>query len=95
MSTINISLPSKQVSLVDKFVSSYGFANRSEFIRSLIRLISRNPEIIESVATFPFVAPKEKSVKKIVDEFKKTKKYSPKFLADLKAGLASSDFFER
>jgi len=95
MSTINISLPSEQVNLVDKLVSSYGFANRSEFIRSLLRLISRNPHLVESAATFPFVSPREKSVEKILEGFKKSKRYSPEFLADLKAGLGSSDFFEK
>lgn len=95
MSTINVSLPSEQVNLVDKLVSSYGFANRSEFIRSLLRLISRNPQLVESAATFPFISPKEKSVEKIMNGFKKTKKYSPEFLADLKDGLESSDFFNK
>lgn len=95
MSTINISLPGEQVSLIDKLVSAYGFANRSEFMRSLLRLVSHKPELIESAATFPFVAPKEKSIKKILTNFQKTKKYSPAFLKDLKEGLASSDFFEK
>jgi len=95
MSTINISLPKQQVNLVDKLVSSYGFANRSEFIRSLLRLISHNPNLIESAATFPFVTPKEKSVGKILSEFKKTNKYSVEFLKDLKKGLESSDYFEK
>ncbi len=95
MSTINISLPSEQVSLVDKLVLAYGFANRSEFIRSLLRLISHNPDLVKSAATFPFVSSREKSKEKILAEFKKTNKYSPQFLADLKEGLNSSDFFEK
>jgi len=93
MSTINISLPGEQVSLIDKLVSVYGFANRSEFMRSLLRLITHKPELIETAATFPFVAPKEKSIKKILADFKRTKKYSPVFLKDLEKGLESSDFF--
>lgn len=93
MSTVNISLPNNQVTFIDKLVISYGFANRSEFIRSLIRLIANRPEIIETAAVFPFIAPKEKSVKKIISDFSKTKKYSAVFLKDLEEGLKESDYF--
>lgn len=95
MSTINISLPREQVNIVDKLVISYGFANRSEFIRSLLRLISRNPQLVDSTATYPFSIPQEKSAKNIVKELEKTKKYSPAFLKDLKDGLENSNFFEK
>ena len=93
MSTVNISLPNKQVSFIDKLVADYGFANRSEFIRSLIRLITNKPEIVEKAAVFPFVTPKEKSVRKIMTDFAKTKKYSPRFLKDLEEGLKGSYYF--
>ena len=93
MSTVNISLPKEQLSLIDKFVSIYGFANRSEFIRSLLRLINHNPDIIGQAATFPFIIPKEKSTRKIIADFKKTQKYSKEFLKDLEEGLSSSDYF--
>lgn len=46
-------------------VSKYGFANRSEFIRSIIRLVVYKPDLVEEAATFPFVVPKEQSAKKI------------------------------
>ncbi|PIV00683.1 hypothetical protein COS54_02470 [Candidatus Shapirobacteria bacterium CG03_land_8_20_14_0_80_39_12] len=95
MSTINISLPKEQVSLIDKLVSSYGFANRSEFVRSLLRVVHFEPELISKAATFPFVSPKEKSVDKIVADFKKTKKYSSSFIKDLKEGLSQSEFFNK
>lgn len=95
MSTINISLPQEQVSLVDKFVSAYGFANRSEFIRALLRFVNRQPQAIEEAVVFPFVSPPTKSVGKIMAEFKKTKKYSPAFLKDLEAGLKSSNYFQK
>lgn len=94
MSTINISLPSEQVSLIDDFVKKFGFANRSEFVRSVIRVLVRKPEIIETASTFPFIAPKNKSVKTIIKAFGKTKKYSPVFLKDLEEGLKESDYFQ-
>lgn len=93
MSTINISLPSEQVSTIDSFVSKYGFANRSEFIRSLIRFFSRKPDLIAQAGAYPFTSPNQRSVKKIVSAFSKTKKYSSAFLKDLKDGLATSDYF--
>ncbi len=95
MSTINISLPQEQVNFIDKLASAYGFANRSEFIRAILRFIGRRPEIIEKIAIFPFVSPQTKSAKKIISDFKKTKKYSSVFLKDLKEGLESSAYFKK
>ena len=95
MSTINISLPQEQVGLIDKLVSSYGFANRSEFIRSLLRLVHFKPGLIQDAAIFPFASPKEQSLEKIIADFKKTKKYSPDFIKDLKEGLKSSNYFKK
>ncbi|PIU34619.1 hypothetical protein COT03_02110, partial [Candidatus Shapirobacteria bacterium CG07_land_8_20_14_0_80_39_18] len=93
--TINISLPQEQVGLIDKLVSSYGFANRSEFIRSLLRLVHFKPGLIQEAAIFPFASPKEQSLEKIIADFKKTKKYSPDFIKDLKEGLKSSNYFKK
>jgi len=95
MSTINISLPIDQVNFIDKAASQYGFANRSEFIRSLIRLIKFQPAIIPQASAFPFVTPTTNSASKIMADFKKTKKYSPGFLKDLEEGLAQSTYFEK
>ena len=94
MSTINISLPYEQVNFVDQLVSNYGFANRSEFVRSLLRLITHRPELVETAAVFPFVAPKERSAKKIIEGFRNTKKYSTAFLKDLQIGLSGSNYFK-
>ena len=93
MSTINISLPYEQVSFVDKLVADYGFANRSEFVRSLLRLITHKPELVETASTFPFITPQERSVKNH-GRFSKNQKYSPAFLKDLETGLAESSYFK-
>lgn len=93
MSTINISLPSEQVNLIDNFVKKFGFANRSEFVRSVIRVLIKRPEIVETASTYPFGSPKTKSVKEIVTAFKKNKKYSQLFIKDLEEGLKNSDYF--
>lgn len=94
MSTVNISLPSQQVNIIDAFVQKYGFANRSELFRSLLRLVISKPDLIDRAATFPFIFPKEQSAKKILSDFRKSKKYSKAFLKDLEEGLKSSDYFK-
>ena len=94
MSTINISLPADQVSFIDDVASQYGFANRSEFIRSLIRLIKYQPTMISQASLFPFVSPTTRSVSEIVTDFQKTKKYPDSFLKDLKEGLSQSTYFK-
>ena len=94
MSTVNISLPSSQANYIDQLVVKYGFANRSEFIRSIIRLIVYKPNLIEEAATFPFVFPKEKSIEKVVSAFVKTGRYSKDLIQDLREGLKKSDYFQ-
>ena len=95
MNTVSISLPKKQKQQLDSLVKQFGFANRSEFIRALMRYISTKPEIINQAATYPFVSPKTTSSTKIINDFKKTNKYSKAFLKDLQEGLESSDYFTK
>lgn len=96
MSTINISLPQEQVSFIDALVSRYGFANRSEFVRSLVRLIHSKPRIAEEAIIHPFLTPTppNQSVRDVVAAFKNTKKYSNEFLKDLEIGLKRSNYFK-
>lgn len=94
MSTINISLPEKQAEKVDALVEEYGYANRSEFVRSILRVVIHYPKLLHSAVTFPFAAPKEKSRKKILKFFLETKKYSSAFLKDLEEGLEASEYFK-
>lgn len=93
MTTMNISITDEQAELVDQLVSEYGFANRSELFRTLLRRTSNESNFI-STSTWPFVSP-PKSRSKILENFKKTKKYSPEFLKDLEEGLELSDYFTK
>lgn len=94
MSTINISLPASQVSFIDSLVSQYGFANRSEFVRSILRLVGRKPSLLEDAGVFPFAStPINQSVSEMMADFRTTKKYSKAFLKDLEAGLRRSKYF--
>lgn len=95
MSTVNISLPKEQLNFIDKLVNRYSFANRSEFIRAVLRLVAFRPEVLNQTITFPFLPPSEKSVSKIMAGFEKTKKYNKAFLKDLEEGLNSSNFFTK
>lgn len=95
MSTVNLSLPTDQVRFIDELVVRFQFANRSEFVRSLLRFIRHEPRMLEHVAHFPFVAPQSRSVKMIMTDFQKTKKYSKAFLKALEDGLKASTFFKQ
>ena len=95
MSIVSLSLPQKQIEKIDELINRYGFGNRSEFIRTLLRFVLTNPDIIEGSSYYPFVSPKERSVRKIVSDFQKTKKYSRAFLKDLEKGLSQSNYFEK
>lgn len=95
MSTINISLPQEQVNFIDALVSRYGFANRSEFVRGIIRLLRQKPHVVDDVVSYPFIAaPKGQSVKEMMADFRKVGKYSPAFLKSLEEGLKRSRYFK-
>ena len=94
MATINISLPNTLALQLDELVNRFAFANRSEFIRSLLRRVFSDQALLQESAAFPFVVPQTRSRKKIVREFKKTRKYTASFLADLNEGLKGSRYFK-
>jgi len=94
MTTINISITDDQAKFIDQLSAQYNFENRSELLRNLIRVFQFKPDLINSITSFPFVSPNTRSRSEVLESFKKTKKYSPKFLKDLKDGLEDSkDFF--
>ncbi|MBU1071114.1 ribbon-helix-helix domain-containing protein [Patescibacteria group bacterium] len=94
MNTVNISLTQNQVNQVNQATINLGFANRSEFFRALLRKTLSNPIALEEVKSYPFISPITKNSQEIVSSFKKTNKYSTKFLNDLKEGLEDSPYFQ-
>jgi Arc/MetJ-type ribon-helix-helix transcriptional regulator len=94
MATVNLSLTSDQLKWIDQTSGKFGFANRSEFIRSLIRFISQREDLLPSAQTCPFISPPITDKKEIIKSFQNTGKYSRKFLSDLEAGLSRSDLFK-
>lgn len=93
MKTVNISLTEQQDKIVDEAVQSLGFANRSEFFRSLLRVFLKKPELISEADDFSMRGPDTKSAKVVLDSFKATGKYSKVFLKDLEKGLKNSSYF--
>jgi len=94
MKTINVSLTTEQFDFVDSTTAKLGFANRSEFVRAILRLIVRKPEVLEESGEIIFQSPPTKSRKKIINSFRATKKYSDAFLKDLDDGLKDSSYFK-
>lgn len=93
MDTVNISLTKDQSNFVDRLISQHGFANRSEFFRSLLRLVHAKPQIIDQADSLILEPPNTKSRKEILKSFSVTKRYSRHFLSDLEKGLKKSSYF--
>ena len=90
MQTLSISVTKEQYSLVNQLVSAWGFANRSEFFRALLRALIK-PEALS--APIRFQVPMTKDAGKVIEGFRKTGKYNQKFLDSLEKGLAKSTYF--
>ena len=91
MKTINISITSEQYSEIEKFTNELGFANRSEFMRSLLRLFIKKPEVL-SVETelMPF---KKRPLSEIEKRLRKTGRYNEKFIQSVMDGLRRSSIY--
>lgn len=94
MATVNISLPDALALQLDEMVTRFAFANRSEFIRSLLRRIFTDKTLLQESTAFPFATPVTRSKRKIIAEFKKAGKYSDAFIKDLDEGLKNSSYFK-
>ena len=88
-----LSKMAKQIQKLDQIMEQFGFENRSELFRSIIRLITHQPEIINQASVFPMINLKIDPIPQIVDDFRKTNKYSDTFLQDLAEGLENSSIF--
>lgn len=74
MKTINISITPDQAQFVDKTTKAYGFANRSEFLRAVLRFVHKtNPQLLKQVSDAPFAPAVAKPVLTL-DEIKKSSK---------------------
>jgi len=88
---MNVSLPDKQIQEVDLMVGRYGYANRSEFVRSALRFVLKNKVVADEMVDFPFlVANPSDQPGDVVSDFRASGKYSEAFLRDLEDGLKRS-----
>lgn len=93
MNTVNISLTSKQVKLADNLTEAFGFANRSEFFRAILRLVAQKPKVLRDSDELILEPPDTKSVTKIVTGMRDTGEYNEKFLKSIEKGLRRSKYF--
>lgn len=93
MTTVNISITDNQDKLIEHFMGKYDFESRSEFFRSLLRLVSIKPQLLEESVCAPFLKPDTKNVNVVMESFKKTGKYSKAFLGELEGGIRNSKYF--
>jgi len=96
MKTINVNITTEQARKIEKIAKEYGFANRSEFFRAILRYVfSRSPDVIDKLDTFVFEEPYTRSRAAIVAGLRKTGKYNEKFIRSVSRGLAKSKYFSR
>lgn len=94
METINISLPYPLSSQVDTIVKKEGYASRSEFFRTLLRLylhLVSSIKVKEPVRFMPF---KKRPLDEIEKDFLTTGKYSQVFIDSVIGGLKKSSFYQ-
>lgn len=89
MQTLNISITKEQFNFVDQLMKQWGFANRSEFFRALLRALKPQP----FSTPIQFASPPVRDIKRVMTAFRRTNKYNEKFLNTLEKGLASSSYF--
>ncbi len=86
MATVTISLPNQVAKQVDSEAKKYGFATRSEFIRSLLRRYFSGE--------LPFEEFRSEPLSKIRLELARTGKYSQEFIDSVVNGLSKSSVYE-
>jgi len=96
MKNINVNLTREQAKVVDETTKKYGFANRSEFFRSLLRYIFMySPGLLKKLDTIVFEEPPIKDTNKIITELENTGRYSKDFIKSVTAGLKKSEYFNK
>jgi len=98
MQTINVSLPKKMSINVEKVIRKEGYASKSDFFRTLIRLYfylkeDALSEVSNKKESF-FLPFEKKPIAKIKQDFRKTGKYSEKFIQSVISGLKKSSVYE-
>lgn len=88
MYTVNISLPKSLYQKVSQLIKEEGYASRSEFFRTLIRIYTTLKGERETLLEFT-----PRPISEIKSQLKKTGKYSKKFINSLISGLEKSSVY--
>lgn len=92
MQTLNISVTKEQAKAVDRLIKEQGFANRSEFFRTLVRSVQRQSIPLDD---FVFEEPPPRDAASVINDFRASGRYSEKFLKSLESGLRKSSYFSK
>lgn len=96
MKNININVTAEQAKQIDKTAEERGFANRSEFFRSLLRYVFLySPQLLNKLDTITFEEPPSKDAGHIITELEKAGKYNKKFIESVTMGLKKSSYFKK
>lgn len=96
MSTMNISITDEQAKMVDVWTTTYGYANRSEFFRTVLRSLSQKPAVLKTVANeLEFVEFKKRPLPEMRTMLESTGKYNQKFINSIMKGLSKSSVYAR
>ncbi|PIT97684.1 hypothetical protein COT77_00025 [Candidatus Berkelbacteria bacterium CG10_big_fil_rev_8_21_14_0_10_41_12] len=95
MRTVNISLPKELNQQVDRAIRKEGYASRSEFFRTLIRLYFTLRSTNATQQGSFFVPFKKKSLNKIKEELTATDQYSSAFIDSVVKGLEKSSLYKK
>lgn len=94
MQTLSISLPQKLTTRVDTIIEEEGYASRSEFFRTLLRLYLQLSARAEVVAEKPFFLPfKKRPLNEIRKDLSRGGFYSQEFVNSVVEGLEKSSLY--
>ncbi len=89
METINISLPKSLSVKIDRVIKKEGYASRSEFFRTILRLYLQLTKG-EAPVLVPF---KKRSLTEVKKELEGTGLYNQKFIKSVVSGLKKSSVY--
>lgn len=94
MQTLSISLPQKLTTRVDTIIEEEGYASRSEFFRTLLRLYLQLSARAEVVAEKPFFLPfRKRPLDDIRRDLSGSGSYSQEFVDSIVKGLEKSSVY--
>jgi metal-responsive CopG/Arc/MetJ family transcriptional regulator len=95
METVNISLPEKLNQQITRAMKNEGYASRSEFFRTLIRLYFALKATDRTQQDSFFTPFEKKSLSKVKKDLSSTGQYSSAFINSVVKGLGKSSLYNK